>query len=187
MLRSEPPTLPGREDRLQLLGKVAASLKAMRFETWNFGDSTGFEALLESSRVLDDPALFSFAHGWMRSWATRAQPFRRLDCTAPGSAMVQVATESNDDALFVTLVQLARYLMSRPTDRGVYDTWDRLCLIAPYGGEPLPPREAAWLAEPPNGTCVDCLHFDPRSSPRWGRQSTNRSSCRPASIKRSRT
>lgn len=161
MFRNEPPILPTREDRLQLLVKVADSLKAMRFETWNFGDSTGFEALLDSSKVLSDPGLFSYAHGWMRSWATRAQPFRRLDCTAPGLAMVQVATETNDDTLFQTLVLLARYLMSRPTDRGVYDTWDRLCLIAPYGGEPLPPREAAWLAEPPNGSCVDCLHFDP--------------------------
>ena len=161
MLRNEAPILPSEEDRRRLLVGVADSIKAMRFETWNFGDSTGFEALLDSSRVLQDSTLFSYAHGWMRSWATRAQPFRRLDCTAPGLAMVEVATETTDGALFEVLVQLARYLMSRPTDRGVYDTWDRLCLIAPYGGEALPPREAAWLAEPPNGTCVDCLHFDP--------------------------
>lgn len=161
MLRDEPPVLPPQEERMQLLVTVADSLKAMRFETWNFGDSTGFEALIDSSKVVGDPELFSYAHGWMRSWATRAQPFRRLDCTAPGLAMVQVAKETNDGALFETLVLLARYLMSRPTDRGIYDTWDRLCLIPPYGGEPLPPREAAWLAEPPNGTCVDCLHFDP--------------------------
>lgn len=75
--------------------------------------------------------------------------------------MVEVATETDDGALFEALIRLARFLMSRPTDRGIYDTWDRLCLIPPYGGEPLPPREVAWLAEPPNGTCVDCLHFDP--------------------------
>jgi unsaturated rhamnogalacturonyl hydrolase len=161
MLKELAPLLPAREDRLLLLRKVADSIKAMRFETWNFGDSTGFEALIESSRVLGDPALFSYAHGWMRSWATRQEPFRRLDCTAPGLAMVEVATETNDGALFEALIRLARYLMSRPIDRGIYDTWDRLCLIPPYGGEPLPPREAAWLAEPPKGTCVDCLHFDP--------------------------
>jgi unsaturated rhamnogalacturonyl hydrolase len=161
MLKTVAPTLPPREDRLRLLRTVADSIRGMRFETWNFGDSTGFEALLDSSRVLGDPVLFGYAHGWMRAWATRQEPFRRLDCTAPGLAMVDVATETSDSALFEALIRLARYLMSRPMDRGIYDTWDRLCLIPPYGGEALPPREAAWLAEPPNGTCVDCLHFDP--------------------------
>jgi len=161
VLRETTPALPGRDERLHLLRTVADSIMGMPFETWNFGDSTGFEALIDSSRVLGDPALFGYAHGWMRSWATRQEPFRRLDCTAPGLAMVEVARETNDSALFEALFRLARYLMSRPKERGVYDTWDRLCLIPPYGGEPLPPREAAWLAEPPNGTCVDCLHFDP--------------------------
>ena len=161
MLKDVAPTLPTRHERLRLLRTTADSIKDMRFETWNFGDSTGFEALLDSSRILKDPALFSYAHGWMRSWATRQEPFRRLDCTAPGLAMVEVAKETKDSALFEALIRLARYLMSRPMDRGIYDTWDRLCLIPPYGGEPLPPHEAAWLAEPPMGTCVDCLHFDP--------------------------
>ena len=161
MLTAEAPTLPSRSDRLLLLRSVADSVKGMRFETWNFGDSTGFEALVASSRVLGDPGYFEYAHGWMRAWATRQEPFRRLDCTAPGLAMVEVAQQTGDGALFEALIRLARYLISRPMDRGIYDTWDRLCLIPPYGGEPLPAREAAWLAEPPNGTCVDCLHFDP--------------------------
>ena len=34
-------------------------------------------------------------------------------------------------------------------------------MIPPYGGEELPKNEAEWLANPPGGTCVDCLHFDP--------------------------
>lgn len=161
MLTATAPTLPTAAERKRLLRTVADSVKGMRFETWNFGDSTGFEAMLESSRVLGDESLFDYAHGWMRSWATRRLPFTRLDCTAPGLAMVEVAQEKNDATLFEGLVQLARYLMSRSTDRGIYDTWDVMCLIPPYGGEQLPPREAAWLADPPNGTCVDCLHFDP--------------------------
>ena len=51
--------------------------------------------------------------------------------------------------------------MSRPLDRGIFDMWERMCLIPAYGGEMLPPKEAALLAQPPGGSCVDCLHFDP--------------------------
>ncbi len=155
------PVIPSREQRLELLKKVGHSLLEMRYTTWNFGDSTGFEGIIETGKLLNDPQYLAFAHGWMRSWATRATPYRRLDCTAPGMAMVEVAEKTNDPVLIEALVLLARYLMGRSTDRGIFDTWESLCLIPPYGGEVLPPREAALLAEPPGGTCVDCLHFDP--------------------------
>ena len=160
MSTSVPP-LPSREERLELLSKVGQSLLTMPYTTWNFGDSTGFEGILETGRLLGLPEYLAFAHGWMRSWATRATPYRRLDCTAPGMAMVEVAEETGDAVLVEALVHLARYLMTRNVDRGIYDTWESLCLIPPYGGEALPPQEALLLAEPPPGTCVDCLHFDP--------------------------
>lgn len=155
------PVLPSREERLAVLAKVAASLPRMRFDTWNFGDSVGFEGMIESGRVLGDDTYFAFAHGWMRAWATRRTPYRRLDATAPGMAMVEVALLANDAILFEGLVDLARYLMSRPIDRGIFDTWEHMCLMPPYGGEMLSPQEAALLAQPPGGSCVDCLHFDP--------------------------
>jgi unsaturated rhamnogalacturonyl hydrolase len=143
------------------LKQVADTLMALRYDTWNFGDSVGFEALLEASRTLGDPTYASYAHGWARSWASRRHPFKRMDCTAPGLAMVQIARETDDSVLVEALIDLVAYLRARPSDRGIYDTWERMCLVAPYGGERLSPREAAWLATPPNGTCLDCLHFDP--------------------------
>ncbi|TAM71163.1 MAG: hypothetical protein EPN48_02900 [Microbacteriaceae bacterium] len=155
------PTLPSADERLDLLRRIADTVASMRYETWNFGDSVGFEALIESARALEEPTLLAYAHGWSRSWASTRLPFRRLDCTAPGLAMVEIATRTHDDVLLVALIELAEYLRSRPTDRGVLDTWDRMCLIPPYGGERLSAQEAAWLADPPTGTCVDCLHFDP--------------------------
>jgi unsaturated rhamnogalacturonyl hydrolase len=158
---STAPTLPGREERLAVLAKVAASLPRMHFNTWNFGDSTGFEAMIESGKLLRDDTYFAFAHGWMRAWATRSTPYRRMDVTAPGMAMVGVASLVNDPVLLEELIGLARYLMSRPIDRGIYDTWEAMCLIPPYGGEALPAREVALLAKPPAGSCIDCLHFDP--------------------------
>jgi unsaturated rhamnogalacturonyl hydrolase len=155
------PELPSRADRLVVLAKVTATLPQMRFDTWNFGDSTGFEAMIDAGKLLNDDTYFPFAHGWMRAWASRSSPFSRMDATAPGLAMVNVALLANDTILLEGLIGLARYLMSRPLDRGIFDMWERMCLIPPYGGEVLSPKEAALLAQPPGGSCVDCLHFDP--------------------------
>lgn len=161
MLFEEPPVLPSRDDRLKLLRRVVDSISAMRFGTWNFGDSVGFEAMLAASQILNDRSLVDYSHGWMRSWASRQVPFRRMDCTAPGLAMVEVALTTGDPVLFESLVRLANYLASRPVDRGLYDTWEKMCLVPPFGGGVLTAQESAWLADPPSGTCVDCLHFDP--------------------------
>lgn len=158
---SQAPVLPSREERLALLSKVGKSLLAMPYKSWNFGDSTGFEGILETGRVLKDPTYIAFAYGWIRAWASRPEPFQRLDCTAPGIAMVEVAHEMKDQAIIDSLTLLAGYLTNRTTDRGIYDTWESLCLIPPHGGEELPDNEAKLLANPPGGTCIDCLHFDP--------------------------
>jgi len=150
-----------KEQRLELLEKVGQSLLKMPYKSWNFGDSTGFEGLLVTGKLLKDPKYFSFAEGWFKAWASRPEPFRRLDCTAPGVAMIEVAQEINSKEIFDSLQLLAGYLSSRSKDRGIFDTWESLCLIPPYGGEELPKFEAELLANPPGGTCVDCLHFDP--------------------------
>lgn len=157
----QPPTLPSREARLELLDKVGKSLLGMPYKSWNFGDSTGFEGILDAGRLLKDPRYLAFAEGWFRAWASRPEPFRPLDCTAPGVAMVEVARITGNPTILESLNKLAAYLMSRSKNRGIYDTWESLCLIPPYGGEELPEDEARWLANPPGGTCVDCLHFDP--------------------------
>jgi len=150
-----------KAERLQLLEKVGETLLNQSYQSWNFGDSTGFEAILATGKLLNNPKYFSFTHGWFAAWASRPEPFRRLDCTAPGVAIIEVAQVTKNKAIFNALEQLAKYLSSRSKDRGIYDTWESLCLIPPYGGEELPPFEAQLLASPPGGTCIDCLHFDP--------------------------
>jgi len=52
---SSAPALGSRQERLDVLAKVASSIPTMRFSTWNFGDSTGFEGMLESGKLLKDP------------------------------------------------------------------------------------------------------------------------------------
>lgn len=145
----------------ELLAKAAPQLIDMPYETWNFGDSTGFEGLITAARVLPAPELAAFAHGWFRSWATRATPYRRLDCTAPGLAIVLTAEHFEDAKLLDAAVGLANYLTERPKLGAVYETWAESPLMAPYGGEELPTDEAMILADSPGGFFVDCLHFDP--------------------------
>lgn len=140
---------------------VADTLIGLAYETWNFGDSIAFEALLAASDQLEDPRYAAFAHGWLRSWVTRAKPYRRLDCTAPGLALVRAALRFDDGYLLTGAIELADYLMCRPLVGGVYATWDRSPLLAPYGPATLRGRHAALLAEPPAGVFIDCLHFDP--------------------------
>jgi unsaturated rhamnogalacturonyl hydrolase len=149
-----------RPDR-SLLRAVADTLLQLPYETWNFGDSVAFDAMLEVSTTLGDPTYARFAHGWARAWATRALPHRRLDCTAPGHAMVRMSRLYNDSRLLGALVGLADYLLSRPRIRGVFATWERSPLVQPCGPEALDPREAALAAAAPPGVFVDCLHFDP--------------------------
>ena len=50
-----------KEQRLALLEKVGQSLLKMPYKSWNFGDSTGFEGVLVTGKLLKDPKYFSFA------------------------------------------------------------------------------------------------------------------------------
>jgi unsaturated rhamnogalacturonyl hydrolase len=144
-----------------LIERLAHTLVHLPYETWNFGDSIAFEALLAASDSSGEQRWASFAHGWARAWATRATPYRRLDCTAPGSAIVHLAERFDDPALLRAAIDLAEYLLRRPKLRGVYETWEHSPLMRPYGSAILSSEGQALLADPPAGVFVDCLHFDP--------------------------
>jgi len=141
--------------------EVADSLLDLGYSTWGFGDSVAFEAMLAATDATGDSRYEAFVHGWVRAWATRALPYRRLDCTAPGAAMVALARRTGDGRVVEAARGLAEYLRSRPTLEGVYLTWEHSPLMHPYGPAQLPAAEAALLADPPPGVFLDCLHFDP--------------------------
>lgn len=145
-----------------LLTQVADTLLALDYHTWDFGDSVAFEGLIAASDALGDDRYLSFARGWARSWATRALPYRRLDCTAAGAAMVHIYRQTNDARLLEALVGLADYLMARPQlESGLFATWEHSPLRHPYGPDELDARGAFLIADPPPGAFIDCLHFDP--------------------------
>jgi unsaturated rhamnogalacturonyl hydrolase len=143
------------------LRTVADHLLTLPYRTWSFGDSVAFEGMVAASTVLGDDRWIHFARGFVRGWATRAQPYVRLDCTAPGLAMVQIYRATQDPLVLEGAVGLAHYLMARPRIDGVFATWEHSPLQQPYGPEQLNGEEAVLLANPPPGVFIDCLHFDP--------------------------
>jgi unsaturated rhamnogalacturonyl hydrolase len=159
-VRQLPKTSPEPDNQAKLR-LLADSLLDLSYQTWGFGDSVAFEALVTASDILRDPTYAAFAHGWMRAWASSGPLPGELDCTAPGRTMVHLALRTGDSQLITAAVTLADYLLSRPTINGVYQTWARAPLTMPYGPAKLDPRQAAWLAAPPGGAFLDCLHFDP--------------------------
>jgi unsaturated rhamnogalacturonyl hydrolase len=143
------------------LRRVADQLMLLPYKTWSFGDSVGFEGMVAASNTLSDDRWLRFAHGFVRAWATRAEPYVPLDCTAPGLAMIQIYRATGDALVKDGALELARYLVTRPRIGGVFATWEHSPLQHPYGPGTLSPAELALLADPPAGVFVDCLHFDP--------------------------
>jgi unsaturated rhamnogalacturonyl hydrolase len=148
-------------DDSDLASRVADALMHLQFKTWDFGDSVAFEALIAASDRLGPERWARFAHGWGRSWATRARPFARLDCTVPGRALALLAERFDDGQLLPVLLDLAAFLRERRLLEGVHETWDVSPLLAPYGDPVTSEQDRALLADPPPGVFVDCLHFDP--------------------------
>jgi len=145
----------------ELLGRVADTLTTLPYEAWNFGDSVAFEGMIAASDLLGDERWLRFAHGFFRAWATRARPYRRLDATAAGLAMVEVHERTGDPLVLEAAIGLASYLTSRPRIGDVFATWEHSPLLHPYGPGALAGHEVTLLADPPPGVFVDCLHFDP--------------------------
>jgi len=147
--------------RVNELAEAADHLLHLPYETWHYGDSVGFEALLAATNITGDARYGAFAHGFFRAWASRAQPYHALDYTAPGLAMTLVAEKTGDSRLLAAIIRLADHLSGRRRVRNVFETWAQSPLRQPYGPERLSPAEAALLCNPGAGIFVDCLHFDP--------------------------
>lgn len=144
-----------------MLRQVSDSLLRLPYSVWSFGDSVAFEAMIAASDALGNERWLRFAQGAFRGWAARARPYTRLDCTAPGLAMVEAYLRTGDSLLLEAALGLAEYLIARPRLHGVYATWEHSPLQHPFGPGSLPPAEVQLLAQRPSGVFVDCLHFDP--------------------------
>ena len=157
-MQDPTPTSPADRDLLQ---RVAERLLGYPFSFWHYGDSIGFEGLLAASDLLGDPRYEGWAHGALRAWAARREPFRELDNTAPGHVMCLVAERSGDEAVLEAARALAGFLAGRRQVEGAFVSFERAPLREPYGGAELSVEDAELLHDPGAGVFVDCLHFDP--------------------------
>src|ERR1700694_1116131 len=142
----EIPGASAQRTLSHVLRTVADGLVQMPYRTWMFGDSVAFEGMLAASRVLKDDNWMQFARGFVRAWATRAHPYVRMDCTAPGLAMCEIYRTSQDALVLEGALGLASYLVSRPRIGGVYATWEHSPLQQPYGPALLSAHELELLA-----------------------------------------
>jgi unsaturated rhamnogalacturonyl hydrolase len=145
-------------DRLAL---VADSLTRYPFVVWHYGDSIGLEGLLAATDVLRQSSYEAWVHGLIKGWLPRAKPYREIDNTAPGHAILQAFERIDDLPLLDAATELADYLRTRRSLEGAYVSFERTPLRPPHGGAVLPTAEQELLAEPGAGVFVDCLHFDP--------------------------
>jgi unsaturated rhamnogalacturonyl hydrolase len=143
------------------LERAAERLLRHPYRCWFYGDSIGFEGLFAASDLLGSERFSSFAHGFFRAWAARAEPYGPFDNTAPGHAMCICCERTGDELVLGAAERLALHLASRPRVEGVFASFERTPLREPYGGVTLPPDERALLDDPGPGVFVDCLHFDP--------------------------
>jgi unsaturated rhamnogalacturonyl hydrolase len=148
------------EQLITRLRGAAELLMRYRYNVWRYGDSIGFEGLLAATDVLDEPRYGAFAHGVIKGWIPRMQPFEEFDNTAPGHALCSIFERTGDDALVEAAVRLADFLASRPRLGDVFITHSEMPLRPPFGSTGLGAEDAALLAAPGPGVVVDCLHFD---------------------------
>jgi unsaturated rhamnogalacturonyl hydrolase len=143
------------------LRRAADLLLAHPFECWFYGDSIGFEGLLAATDLLADPRYAAFAHGYVRAWATRMEPWGEYANTAPGHAICLLHERTGDPLLVDAATRLARHLMERRIAEGVYVTFEKAPLRVPYAPARMGALDAALLSDAGPGTYLDCLHFDP--------------------------
>lgn len=142
---------------------VADRLRAHRFEGWFYGDSIGFEGLVAAADLTGRREHLDFAHGFFRAWATRREPWRPDDNTAPGHAMCALVERTGDGVLREAVLDLARHLRGRRRMGPVSITFEDTLrsLREPYGDVALSPEQAAQMRDPGPGVWLDCMHFDP--------------------------
>jgi len=150
------------DDPLRTRLRAAADLLlGYGYTCWFYGDSIGFEGLIAASDLLDDPRYAGFAHGFLRAWATRTEPWGEYANTAPGHALCTLHERTGDGLLIEAAVKLAAHLRERRRSAGVHITFERAKLRVPYAPARMEALDAALLADPGPATYLDCLHFDP--------------------------
>ncbi len=110
------------ESQLSSLAAPAADrLLAYAWKLWFWGDSIGFEGLLDAAELTGQEKYLAFVYGVFKGWLAREGFRSQFDYTAPGVALLRVFEKTGDAALMAAALRHAEYMASfRQTDSGAY-------------------------------------------------------------------
>jgi unsaturated rhamnogalacturonyl hydrolase len=156
------------EARLTTLATAAADqLLSYPWKVWFWGDSVGFEGLLDASELTGQDKYLAFVYGMFKSWLAREQSRSQFDYTAPGVALLRVYEKTGDPALMAAALRHAEYMASfRQTESGAYMRYENAAIeLPPELPSDHPDLETAraqadYVTD--GGPCifVDSMHFD---------------------------
>jgi len=156
-----PTSLPN------LAVEAADLLLGYPWKFWFWGDSIGFEGLLDASELTGQEKYLGFVHGAFKGWLARERFRSEFDYTAPGVALLRVYEKTGDPALLGAARRHAAYMASfRQTDCGAYLRYEHAAIELPPElppGHPDGPAMSAMANRATDGgPCifVDSMHFD---------------------------
>ena len=112
--------------------KAADLLLSYPWKFWFWGDSVGFEGLLDASELTEQDKFLAFVYGAFKSWLSCERSRSEFDYTAPGVALLRVYEKTGDPALLEAARRHAEYMASfRQTDSGAYMRYENAAIELP--------------------------------------------------------
>jgi unsaturated rhamnogalacturonyl hydrolase len=115
-----------------IAAKAADLLLAFPWKVWFWGDSIGFEGLLDASELTGSGKYSGFVYGVFKGWVARERFRSEFDYNAPGVALLRVCNETGDTSLLSAARRHADYLSGfRQTDAGAYMRYENAAIELP--------------------------------------------------------
>jgi unsaturated rhamnogalacturonyl hydrolase len=154
--------------QLQTLAvKTAELLLPYPWKFWFWGDSIGFDGLLDASELTQQGKYLTFAYGALKAWIARERCRSEFDYTAPGVALLRVYEKTGDPALLSAARRHGDYMAAfRQTESGAYVRYEDAAIELPpelpANHPDLQATKALANQVTNGGPCifVDSMHFD---------------------------
>jgi unsaturated rhamnogalacturonyl hydrolase len=157
------------EENLQAVAAKAADLLlSFPWKVWFWGDSVGFEGLLDASELTGFGKYSGFVYGVFKGWIARESFRSEFDYNVPGVALLRVCEETGDTHLLSAARRHADYLSGfRQTSSGAYMRYENAAIELPpelpldHPESPAVRQLADKVTD--GGPCifVDSMHVDP--------------------------
>ena len=121
------------EEYLQTVAAKAADLLLpFPWKVWFWGDSVGFEGLLDASELTGSGKYSGFVYGIFKGWVARERFRSEFDYNAPGVALLRVCEETGDANLLSAAKRHADYLSEfRQTNSGAFMRYENAAIELP--------------------------------------------------------